>query len=163
MPGVPGSGGPPPKRDSQRRRSAAPAKGKAEKVPTGEVEVPDADESWHPIALNWYRSLGKSGQSAFYVTSDWCAAYAVAEAMSREFKPQPLVVGSGKSAEVQMVELPPKAASLQAWAKVWTGLMVMEGDRRRLRLELERPKPDGEADGDVEWIDDARRRLRESG
>jgi hypothetical protein len=151
--------GPPPARSEQRRRRNEPATGSPVKAPAGEpFEVPPPGEGWHEIARRWYESLGRSGQSAFYEESDWLTAFAVAESMSREFKPQPLVVGKGEHASVEMVELPPKAASLTAWLKAAGDLLATEGNRRRVALELQRPKP--EEGGDVSHLDDARQRLR---
>lgn len=160
MAGVPGAGGPPPKRSDQRRRTNETAHPVVQ-VPAGEVVIPAPDENWHPIALRWFESLKISGQSVFYASADWTAAYALAESMSREFKPQPLVVGTGKDATVEMYEMPPKAASLAAWLKGFSDLLVTEGSRRRVGLELVRV-PTEEASGDVSWIDDARQRLRSS-
>lgn len=123
--------------------------------------MPPADEDWHPVALRWYLALGSSGQSAFYVDSDWATAYATAEAMSREFKPQPLIVGRGEHAVVEMHAMPPKAAFLVAWLKASSMLLATEGDRRRLSVELERPKAAGEGEGtDVSELADFRARLR---
>jgi hypothetical protein len=65
-----------------------------------------------------------------------------------------MVVGD----DVRMVELPPKAASVAAWLKGMTALLVTEGDRRRAQLELQRPEAQ-EAEGNVSWIEDARRRA----
>lgn len=128
----------------------------------GEVVVPEADPEWHDIARRWFEALARSGQSRWYTSSDWMTAYAVAESMSREFSPQPMVVGSGKDVTVEMHKLPPKAASLAAWLKACSGLLVLEGDRRRVAIELQRDDSEEEAP-DVSWIDDARRRLRGSG
>ena len=164
MAGVKGAGGPPPKRDDQRRRANDPALGSADVAPGGEVVIPDADPEWHQVAALWFGSLASSGQSAFYESSDWATAYVIAESISRELKPQPLV-GKGDDGEptVEWVSLPPKGASLAAWLKGMTTLMVTEGDRRRMRLELQRPQPDvGGEDGNVTHIDDAARRLRGS-
>lgn len=150
--------GPPPKRESQRRRANKPEV-PVEHAPAGvEVEIPEPDGSWHPIARRWFESLKTSGQSQFYEDSDWMTAFAVAESMSREFNPQPLVVGSGPNATVEMVSLPPKAASLAAWLKAASSLMACEGDRRRMRLELDRPGVE-EASDDVSELDEYRRRL----
>lgn len=158
-----GQRGPAPKRSSKRLGHVAKAERAAvEKAPTAStVTIPPADSSWYPPTIRWYESLARSGQSAFYTASDWDTAWMLADAMSREFKPQPLVVGSGKDATVQMVSLPPKAASLAAWAKIMSGLLVTEGDRRRVRLELERPVE--EAKADVSELDEYRRRLGSSG
>lgn len=151
-----GTHGPPPKRSSQRRRTNSPPSKKA--PTTAKPRRPSADRSWHPAAKRWYQSLARSGQSSFYEPSDWSTAWAMAESLSREMKPQPLVVGD----EVRMVELPIKAATLTAFLKGATALLATEGDRRRAALELQRPEAQ-EADGDVSWIDDARHRLREPG
>lgn len=130
---------------------------------TDVVVVPDGDPDWHPVALRWFDSLKVSPQRVFYTNSDWLTAYAVAESMSRELKPQVVVVGSGKDATVEMHELPPKAASLAAWLKGATALLATVGDRRRAGVELERPRPDGDEEADVSHLDDARARLRGAG
>lgn len=157
MPGVKGAGGPPPKRQSQRRRVNKPEM-PIETAKDGELVVPRAKRTWHPIAKLMYASLAKSGQSVFYTSSDWAAAYVMCESMSREFKPQPIAVGD----EVVMVELPPKAAAQTAWSKTLSGLMATEGDRRRLRLELVRQGQAEEPphDDGVSELDEYRRRLQ---
>lgn len=157
MSGVPGAGGPPPKRSDQRRRNNSPG---VETAPAGdEPDVPAADADWHPVAVMWFESLARSGQSRFYEASDWATAYLIAESISRELSPQPIVVGRGEAAVVEKHEMPPKGASLAAWLKAMTTLMVMEGDRRRLRLELERVKPAEEV-ADVSELAEYRRRLQ---
>lgn len=157
--------GPPPKRSDQRRRTNTPAAGEVTVAPAGEVpEIPDADPTWNPVAARWFESLKVSGQHVFYEASDWMTAYAVAESMSREFEPQPLVVGTGKDAKVEMHRMAPKAASLAAWLKGAASLLATEGDRRRAALELQRPGPADEGEGgDVPHLDDVRRRLRGAG
>jgi hypothetical protein len=118
-----------------------------------------SNAKWHPVAKRWFDSLARSGQSLYYVESDWATAYVLAESMSREFKAQPMVVDD----EIVMVELPPKAASVAAWLKGMTALLATEGDRRRAALELQKPLAPAEGDGDVEWFADARKRLRGAG
>lgn len=159
-----GRRGPPPKRaDKRLGHTSKAARSATTKADAGTVVPLEADESWHPVALQWFRSLALSGQSAFYTSGDWASAYVIAESMSREFSPQPLVTGRGADASVEMVLLPPKAASLAAWLKGMASLLVLEGDRRRVALELQRSTTDGEeASGDVSWIDDARTRLRDA-
>lgn len=161
MSGVKGSGGPPPKRSDQRRRVNKPAAGEPKKARgAARVPVPRPDKLWHPAAKRWYASLRGSGQAAFYEPSDWAGAWVLAESMSRELNPQPHLTLSG---DVVMLSHPPKAASVAAWLKGMTALLANEGDRRRAALELQRPAPDdGQDGGDVAWIDDARKRLRES-
>lgn len=156
-----GERGPTPKRSDQRRRTNKPAAGEPTEAPGAPVVVrPDADPDWHPVAAAWFTSLAGSGQASFYEPSDWATAVVLAESMSRELKPQPLVVGD----QVEMVSLPPKAASLAAWLKGMTALLATEGDRRRSALELQRDRGDeGKEAGDVAWLDDARARLGQSG
>ncbi|MBV9292643.1 MAG: hypothetical protein JO222_09350 [Frankiales bacterium] len=137
-----GARGPVPKRTDQRRRRNKPADGSTvTKAAAGRrAPAPPVDRNWHPAARRWYLSLKRSGQAEYYEPSDWTTAWLVAETMSRELQPQPMVVGSGDAARIEMVKLPPKGASLAAWFKAMGSLMVTEGDRRRLRLELERGK-----------------------
>lgn len=117
-------------------------------------------EGWHPIVRDWYQSLDRSGQSHFYEPSDWQLARIIAESMSRELSPQPMVVGRGDDAHIEMVRLPPKGASVAAWLKAMSSLLVTEGDRRRLRLELDREAAaqDEEPVADVADLDGFRRR-----
>lgn len=153
--------GPPPKRQDQRRRVNKPEVEVEQSAGADVVEPPQPSDEWHPVARAWFGSLAVSGQSVFYEPSDWALAAVVAEAMSRELQPQPMTVGRGEDATVMMVTLPPKGASMAAWLKAMTALMVTEGDRRRLRLELVRQQgPDREEAADVSELDAARRRLR---
>lgn len=156
--------GPAPKRSDQRRRTNEPAAGPAVKVDAGAPFRPRAaNRKWHPIARQWYEALGKSGQSAFYVASDWALAYAIAESMSREYKPRPVTLGKGEFAETVLMDLPVSASALQSWLKGASMLLCTEGDRRRVAIELQRPKP-AESDAiNVDDLDDARRRLAAAG
>ena len=138
MPGVPGAGGPPPKRASERRRRNKPDFPITTAPGAPHVEVPEPDPDWHPVARRWYESLAASGQSQFYEPSDWATAYLLAESISRDLKPQ--VVGlHPETGKPVRAAIPMKGASLAAYLRGMTSLMVTEGDRRRARLELERP------------------------
>lgn len=148
--------GPPPKRSDQRRRHADPTAGPPTKATVdGAVRVPRGDRKWHPIAKRWYDSLAKSGQSRFYEPSDWATAYLIAESMSQELKPRPIVHMNG---DIDYVAQPPRAAQMTAWLRAMGNLMVTEGDRRRLALELQRA-PAQEGGSDVAFLDDVRQRL----
>jgi len=161
-----GERGPTPKRSHQRRRRNKPEGGGDITTAEGaaKVEVPEADPAWHPVAVRWFESLADSGQSAFYEPSDWALAFVLAESISRELQPQPVVIGKGDDARVEMFAMPPKGASLAAWLKGMTALMVSEGDRRRMRIELSRPAaPEGEEAENVSELDEWRQRLRGDG
>lgn len=134
--------GPPPKRDAERVRRHKPVI-ETETVDVAElaarpVEIPVPDADWHPIATSWYESLKSSGQAIFYEPSDWWTAYLIAESISRDLEEQ--VVGVTPMGEVLKSEIPMKGASLAAYLKAFSALMVTEGDRRKMRIELERAK-----------------------
>ncbi len=152
-----GTRGPVPKRSDQRRRTNAPAVPVTAATGNGSV-APDADPSWHPVALAWFGSLARSGQASFYEPSDWAVAVLIAESMSRDLLPQ--VVGVTDSGEVVKSDIPLKGASLSAYLRAMSVLLVTEGDRRRLSVELSRA---GVADPDAEraggTVTDIRSRL----
>lgn len=129
--------GPVPKRSSERRRTNKPAAGEQiTKAPAAmKVTVPRADSSWHKVARRWYQSLAKSGQSRYYQPSDWAFATVIAEQLSRELTEQ--VVGFSAEGGIQRAVIPMKGASLSACIKGMSSLLVTEGDRRRVRLEIQ--------------------------
>lgn len=114
-------------------------------------------DGWHPIARDWYESLARSGQSVFYEPSDWATARLIAEAMSRELKPQP--IGVDDDGQPILREKAPTGAAISSWMKAMAVLLVTEGDRRRVQVELERTS-DEQDDADVSDLDVWRRRLR---
>lgn len=118
--------GPPPKRSSQRRRANAVA-GLTAGSARPSVQ-PEPDAAWHELARDWFMALGSSGQSDFYQDSDWATARVWAEILSRQLE-------AGRMS----------AQMIAAWSSASTVLLATEGDRRRLRLELERlpAAPDG--------------------
>lgn len=125
MAGRPGSGGPVPKRESQRRRRNMP------EVPVTHAEtsvaavrVPPADEDWHSLAREWYESLSRSGQRQFLEPSDWAQARVWAHLLS-----------------VELFKDKPSAMMIAAWQSGAAELLTTEGARRRMRIELERAKP----------------------
>lgn len=117
--------GPVPKRSDQRRHRIKRDITHAETE--FDVDIPEPDEDWHPVATQWYLSLQKSGQRIFYENSDWAQAFFVAEAMSRSLRTSRI---SG-----QLFSAVISAAG---------ELLTTEGARRRARIELERAKADGD-------------------
>ena len=133
---------PVPKRTAERRRTNEPAiplttLDIAELVKR-DVEVPEPETDWHPIAQMMWASLVTSGQAVFYEPSDWAVAFLLCESISRDLNPQ--VVGISEAGEVLFESIPLKGASLNAYLKGFSVLMMTEGDRRRLSVELERRK-----------------------
>ena len=139
-----GSRGPVPKRSTQRRRrNPTEVPTETVTVPGPEAQQPEADPAWHPIAAEWYRSLEVSGQSVFYQPSDWQTARYVAEAMSRNLE-------AGRFS----------AQLFAAVMSATSNLLTTEGDRRRLRIELERgTHTDADEDAAVAALDDWRNRI----
>lgn len=115
--------------------------------------VTDADTSldddgkpttgWHPIALELWESFKRSGQAIYWEPSDWAIAKLACESISRDLKPQ--FVGVTAASEMAASEaiyerIPLKGGSLSAYLKLFGQLMLTEGERRRLALELQRPR-----------------------
>jgi hypothetical protein len=142
-----GARGPVPKRTDQRRRTNKDPAGPVTKgAAAPRVTVPAASSEWNSIARRWYASLKLSGESQWYEPSDWMHAWVSAEMLSR------------------MLEADKLSAMLYAsWSSDTARLLVTEGDRRRLRMELEREKAaDPDADAGVAQMDAWRARLGSS-
>lgn len=105
------------------------------------VAVPHADKDWHPIAKKMWDALKVSGGADFYEQSDWALAYSLMDDLSKMKK------SSRPSSQ---------------WAQIiyqqLGNLLVSEGDRRRVRIELH--EPDDETDDESESaINDYRAEL----
>jgi len=103
---------------------------------------PVADRSWHKIARGMFESLKRSGQAQFFEASDWQTARLAAEMTSR------LLTAEKTSAML-----------LAAVDAMWARLLMTEADRRRLRIELERPAADADEEAAVADLDAFRARL----
>ncbi|HET6916604.1 MAG TPA: hypothetical protein VFH56_10995 [Acidimicrobiales bacterium] len=145
-----GSRGPVPKRSDQRRRRNKVEGGTPDKVAGGAgVQMPAPDESWQPMARDWYVSLAASGQSVFFEASDWQQARVAAEMLHRMLEART----KGGSPAVN-------GQALSAWLSMTTTLMVTEGDRRRLRIELQRGEVvDADEDASVTALDAYRAQI----
>jgi len=141
-----GTRGPIPKRSDKKLGN--PTRAKDADIPLtqapagGEARWPAPEESWHPIARDWYLALQESGQARFYEQSDVATARYVAEGMSRNLE------GGRFSAQL-----------FAAVNSAMSSLLVTEGDRRRVRMELQRDAGAGAQAADVPSIDDYRKRL----
>lgn len=89
------------------------------------VPIPVPDPGWHPLARDWFVSLGESGQHRWYEPSDWTTARVWAEVLSRQLESERI-----------------SSVMIQAWASSAGELLTTEGSRRRARLELERAGQD---------------------
>ncbi len=140
------SRGPLPKRSTERSRGEKPVVTGDLSVTKGEalpVKWPAANREWDPMAKDWFNSLKKSGINAYYQQSDIATAYILANEISNYMSTSPLRRSS------QMF------AALLAGM---TSLGATEGDRRRMRIELESPRPDTQS-ATVTGIDMYKSRL----
>lgn len=156
--------GPVPKKDAERRRrNKTPEPDSTSAIPAqvvnldetigGEVEIPVADPKWHPIALQVYDAQKKSGQALWMEPSDWAMLYLVCESISRDLKPQVVGIDETEGKPI-LATIPLKGASLNAYLKAFNDLLIAEGGRRKLRIELERQRRlDAAAQGDGKVID----------
>lgn len=110
------------------------------------AEKPEADDEWHPIVLDLYDSLSRSGQKIFYEASDWAVARVLCESLSRDLKAQWMNVGSAEEPDMRQIEQPLKGANLSAYLKGFSVLGMTEGDRRRMSIELSRKPKLGAGD-----------------
>ncbi|OBJ41337.1 hypothetical protein A5630_23150 [Mycolicibacterium mucogenicum] len=137
-----GSTGPIPKRSDERiRRNATDIP--VEKVTAiGTVEVPELDlpvDELHPLVQDYYQAMIDSGQARYFEPTDWqharLAMLAMNEMLTARYK-------TGKQAGERA---PISVMKLQVLNQMLSTLLVTEGDRRRVRMEIERQNgnPDG--------------------
>jgi hypothetical protein len=89
-------------------------------VVPGSVKAPPLDlDDVDPLAASMYEALSRSGQAAFMEPSDWEYARWTAFVQSRAVQK-------------------PTAMMVMAVDKMLTNLLVVESERRRVKLELER-------------------------
>ena len=122
MAGIPGSGGPPPKRSDQRvRRNKDVVDIETIRI-EDPVDVPELGfEDPHPMIADFWKSLTLSGQNINYEPSDWQFARWTLHWMDQLMKSEK-----------------PSAMMLQTVNSALSDLLVTEGERRRVRMEIER-------------------------
>ena len=104
-------------------------------------ELDEPEWVWHSTAMLLWDSATRSGQSIFLEPSDWAALYMMCEQIHLGLKPRPVVIGETEDGPViQYMQVPMPGSTLGAVNKMMASLMVLEGDRRRLRVELDRKK-----------------------
>ena len=138
-----GTRGPVPKRAESRQRRNASDVDIKRAAGADDVARPEPDPDWHPIAARLWHSLGESGQSRFYEPSDWAVAYSLMDDLS--------YYKSSSKRSGQMLATIMSAMS---------SLLVTEGDRRRVQIELARPNAeDSEESTKVAVMDKWRQRT----
>jgi hypothetical protein len=141
-----GSPGPIPARSDQRVRRNKPDVPIDKVTVIGGVSVPDLGLlDPHPLVVDFYLSLADSAQCRYYEPSDWQMARFC-------FHFCDVLLKSGR----------PSSQLLAAVNSMLTDLLVTEGARRRVRLEVERASQ--ATGGDVLQVADLfRQRLAQGG
>lgn len=123
-----GSRGPVPKRSDQRVRRNKDEVATEKVTALGTVAVPELGiENPHPLIADFYSSLRESAQAKYYEPSDWSYARFILHHANT------LVTSSRPSAQM-----------FAAVTSALSDLLVAEGHRRRVRLEIEREQAAGQ-------------------
>lgn len=144
-----------PNRESDLARPRARKGGDQQETKHGQlrpVTIPDPDPEWGYIVQLFWESLQNSGQSDFFQDSDWAFAYSVAEDL-HQYK-----YGTWTDKDGNEHPLKRNGQILNTIYAAMGSLLVTEGDRRRLRVELTAP-PTGESEASVTALADYRAEL----
>ena len=87
------------------------------------VEIPETPEHWHEIAKMVFNSIKSSGQREFFQQTDWAIAYMTCDEIHRYRQSDS-----------------PKAFHLQQIYAALGSLLMTEADRRKVRIELQKPE-----------------------
>lgn len=137
-----GARGPVPKRSDQRIRRNKPETPIDKVEVIGKVHAPDLGfDDPHPLTEDLFNSLAESAQSRYYEPSDYEMARSVLFFLDQQFK-------SSR----------PSAQMVAALFSQLTDLLITEGARRRVRLEVERQQAGGDV---LDVADMFRKRLSE--
>lgn len=140
--------GPAPKRSEERVRRNEPAIPIERIEAHGEVPVPPLNMPFeaHPMVVDFYDSLAKSAFAKYYEPSDWEYARLTCFIM------QTIVSASRPSAEM-----------FKALQTAMSNLLVTEGDRRRLHIEVARSAEENKKDeGMAEIMDMFQKRMQQA-
>lgn len=150
-----GARGPIPNRDSDLARPRH-RKGEAGAEPAARgtmrpVTIPEPDQRWSAVTRMAYDALLTSGMADFYQDSDWAMAWIALTELDAYQTPAP-VMEKGPDGKWQQV-VDHETGELQfyrhhkvngqAFSAILTALQPLgmtEGDRRRMRIELDAPK-----------------------
>src|SRR5699024_2566977 len=123
-----GSRGPVPKREEQRVRRNKDDVPVEKVTAIGPVEAPPLDiENPHPLVIDFYDSLPESAETQYWEPSDWQWARVTCHFLSKT-----------------LWDKRPSAQMLQVIQTSMSDLLVTEGARRRVRMEIERNQAQAE-------------------
>lgn len=132
-----------PKRSDQLQRRNKPDVPITKVSAIGVIPIPELGmDNPHPLVVDMYQSLRDSAQSKYYEPSDWAYARLALHFVDK------LLVSTRPSGEM-----------LATLNSMLAGLLMTEGDRRRVRMEIER-RPTGDAASEGATVEDMfRKRL----
>lgn len=116
-----GSRGPVPKRSEDRKRRNKTPGGSVKACGAARVNVPRGNSDWAAVAKRLYKGLRDSGQSRFFEPSDWAFAYFMMDEITRYTE-------CGRQ----------NGQVLSSLLSGLSSLLVTEGERRRVGMELTR-------------------------
>ena len=101
------------------------------------VGAPDPNPDWHWLPKMQYEAAKRSAIRDFFEPTDWAQLFLLCETLDAHLQDQEEF--NPVTGEIEM--MPPKplnGATLGAMLKGFAALMFTEGDRRRMRIEIER-------------------------
>ena len=122
--------GPMPKRSEERTRRNRPENEGGVPLSKGIAyggRPPAAKTHWEKPVKDWYNALKKSGMADYYEQSDWAMAVLIAEELDAYYKDA--ARPGGKRSAMMLATI----------FSAMESLGVTEGERRRMRIELDKP------------------------
>jgi hypothetical protein len=144
--------GPPPKRSEERRRvnkttesgtRVEPEKHVVDPAVMADptlVAAPDPNPKWHWLPLMQYEAARTSAIRDFYEPTDWAQLFFLCETLDMHLRDREVYNPLLEQFVTEAAE-PINGAVIGALLKGFSALMFTDGDRRRLRLEIERVVP----------------------
>lgn len=97
------------------------------------------DEAWSPFTKNVWRSASASGMADFYQDTDYAELWFICQELDR-YTNRTYV--DGKTGEIVAKQSPEMVKALLTGL---SNLGFTEGDRRRIRVELDAPEPEAQS------------------
>ena len=147
-----GTRGPVGKRDDERVRRNVPESPTATITAIGSVMIPELGDvshegEIHPLVTDLYESIRQSAAVKYYEPTDWQFARLTLFTLNQEL------------IAAKHMGKPIGAMKLTALNQMFSSLLLTEGDRRRVRLEVERAPDAGTPGQVVEVTDVIKQRL----
>ncbi|QFG04481.1 hypothetical protein SEA_JEEVES_5 [Mycobacterium phage Jeeves] len=150
-----GTRGPIGKRDEERVRRNVPENPTETITVIGTVQIPELgdvsyDGETHPLITEMYESIKNSAAVKYYEPTDWTYAKLTLYTLNQE------LIASRQYGK------PMGAMKLTAINQMLSALLLTEGDRRRVRLEIERQPGDSPTGKVLDVTDALRQRLAQA-